>query len=111
MVGVAEAVTRKEPLSRQPCHRPTMPFSAWRRTQKSACEDSVQPRSPPAHPGASSLSMLPCYVVSLWLSKNIYFILFFFLAFWQKAAIYSRHWSQSVLVKSRAAILAPQVGF
>lgn len=82
-----------------------MPFSAWRRSQKSACEDGVQPRSPPAHPGAPSLSMLLCYVISLWLSE----ILLFFLAFWQQAAIYSQSWSQSVLVKSQAAILAPQL--
>lgn len=33
----------------------------------------------------------------------------FFLAFWQQAAIYSRSWSQSVLVKSHAAIFTPQV--
>lgn len=55
--------------------------------------------------------MLPCYVISLWLSEISFFIFFFFLAFWLQAAIYSRRWSQSVLVKSQAAFLALQVGF
>lgn len=76
MVGVA----RKEPLSRRPCHRPTMPFSAWRRSQKSACEDGVQPCSL-AHPRLTPVHLLPdaALLCDFTLAfRNIFFYIFFF---------------------------------
>lgn len=65
----------------------------------------------PGSPRCTFSPMLPCYVISLWLSEISFFIFFFFLAFWLQAAIYSQRWSHSVLVKSQAAFLALQVGF